>query len=40
VSTALKSPFYDEKDPGMPSHCVLRYALADEQIRNDRTDLN
>ena len=39
VSTALKSPFYDEKDPGMPSHCVLRYA--DEQIRcNDRTDLN
>jgi hypothetical protein len=35
VSTALKSPFYKEKEPVAPSHCVLRYA--DEQIRNDRS---
>ena len=35
VSTALKSPFYEQKDPAMPSHCVLRYA--DAQIRNDRS---
>jgi hypothetical protein len=35
VSTALKSLFYPQKEPVVPSHSVLRYA--DEQIRNDQS---
>ena len=35
LSTALNSPFYWQPEPGMPSHCILRYA--DPQIRNDRS---